>query len=337
MTARRSKPPQIIGINTGGRLGNHLFNFTWMIEMARLTGAVAINPGFSAYKSHFQSTAQQKVAVWPTDAPLGLDTRILLALLNQRTLWLQHHFRISRQWRLDEAKPLLRRFPGVRRNWGFIAFDWLVDGRHADRKLGPTFASQTGEPDLLSERVQTYVRSKHRIIFDSAAILPKIPVESIQAVRDYFSPRRDVEQKARQWLEEVRGKFNAKIVIGVAVRQGDFRTWGGGTDFVDPSLFQNILRGVSEQLPTNRCAFVLCSDESIRSDEFPGINAVSVPHDPPPLMHLCTLKNCDYIIGTAASTFIQWASFLGDVPWHPVAPSSVEVLPRLEHLKTFGL
>lgn len=328
---------QIIGINTGGRLGNHLYSFTWMIEMARLTGAIAINPGFRPYKSLFSSTANQRVALWPTDASLDASTHILLALMNRRTLGLQHHFRITRQWRLDEAKPVLQWLPDFRNNWGFIAFDWLVDGRHSVKKLSPTFTLDSGQPDYFSERVQSYVRFKRRIIFDSAAILSQIPPESIAAVREYFTPREDAEHKARAWIREVRKRFKAELVIGVAIRQGDFRTWGGGSGYVDSSSFHEILLAFSEQLPSRDLVFVLCSDEAIQAGDFSGINAISVPSDPYPLMHLCTLKNCNYIIGTAGSTFIQWASFLGDVPLHPVSPDTVKVLPGLDQWKTFGV
>ena len=325
-------PPELIGINTGGRLGNHLFNFTWMIEMARLTGGIAINPGFAEYKDLFELPAQQEVAFWPPASSLRPDTRLICLLLNRWFLKLYIHFRITRQWRLDEAKPYLKQIPGFQRHFGFIAYDWLVTGRHADKKLGPTFARENGEADFFSEVVSNYIRTKRRTIFDSAAILPSIPPAIIDTVRNYFLPRLQFREVTNAWMSEIRCK--ADVVIGVAVRQGDFRTWAGGAGFVDPSLFQGLLRSFAEQMPGRRCVFALCSDETIVPEQFPGVSAVTVPRGP--IIQLCTLNQCDYIIGTADSTFIQWASFLGNVPWYPVSTKTARFAPEIDKLRVFG-
>jgi hypothetical protein len=323
----------VIGINIGGRLGNHLFSFSWMIAMARATGGIALNPAFVYYKQHFESTAKQRVSLWPLDAELDTSTRLLSSALSRRALKVYIHFRIGRQWRLDEAKPWLRWVPGLKNEIGYIAHDWLIEGRHAEKKLGPTFQLENGEPDFFSDRVKNYIRSKHRTIFDSAAILNTIPSDIVETVRQYFVPLQSYREAADTWLTEMRSR--ADVIVGVAVRQGDFRTWAGGSWFVAPDQFQRILRAFQEQLPGRRCLFALSSDEPITAEEFPGLDAVAIPSDS--MVQLCTLMKCDYIIGTAQSTFIQWASFLGNVPWYPVAQNTVASLPEIDQLQVFGI
>lgn len=322
----------LINLNPGGRLGNHLFNFAWMIEISRRTGAIAINPTFAPYKQWFETPSRQVTAHWPTTAQITPSTRLLLALLNRHTLFLYHHIRITRQWRLDEAKPYLRWVPGLKSRFGYIAFDWLVGGRHAVKKLGPTFVYADGQPEFFSARAENYVRSKRTTFFDSAAIMPAMPSGSVEILREYFRPEASIAARAAEWLSHLRTK--ADVVVGVAVRQGDFRTWGNGADFVDPSLFQNILLSFTHQLQGRRCLFALCSDEPIVPEQYPGLQAVAVPPGPP--NHFCTLAGCDFIIGTAASTFIQWASFMGNVPMRAVSPMNVADSFKVHELKPFG-
>lgn len=307
--------------------------------MSRLTGAVAINPGFGPYKNLFEPTSSQYVPYWPPTARLSADIFLLLPFLNPRLLWLYHHIRITRQWRMDEAKPYLRWLTPVKKHCGFIAFDWLVDGRHACHvdgttgPLGPTFACENGEPDFFSERVQHYIQSKRTVLFDSAAIFPKIPRDSVEAIRRFFVPKRQHRQAAEEWLGAVGS--GADVLVGVAVRQGDFKTWLNGKNYVEPSLFAGVLRKFRDEMPDRRPLFVICSDDPISADQYPEVNAVSVPRGV--MMHLCVLMACDYIVGTAESTFVQWASFLGNVPWLPVTTKGVDRPIDLGGLEVFGL
>lgn len=302
--------------------------------MARLTGGVVAYPGFAPHRELFDATRSQACAQWPATARFGFRTTLLLKALTPFVLTAYHHVRITRQWRLDEAKPALRWIPGLARNWGFVAFDWLVDGRHAETKLGPTFANTAGDPDYFSARIQEYVRAKKRIVFDSTAILPSMPPGSGEMIRAYFQPRADGCAAAKTWLNAQRSAAGADVVVGVAVRQGDFRTWGGGVGFVEPARFAELLREVEAQMTGRTCLFALCSDEPIGAEQFPGLKTAVVPRGVMP--QLCTLMQCDAIVGTAGSTFIQWASFLGNTPWLPVVPRAAVQVAPLAHWQIFG-
>ena len=127
-------------------------------------------------------------------------------------------------------------------------------------------------------------------------------------IRAYFRPVEKYENVSRDAIDSPRRE--ADIVIGVHIRQGDYRGWKGWQIFF-PAV---ALRGVdaSNWPCTNRkVVFFVCSDEPRSLGEFPGLT-VSLGTDSP-VSDIYALARCDYILGTK-STFSQWPSFYGEKP-----------------------
>ena len=103
----------------------------------------------------------------------------------------------------------------------------------------------------------------------------------------------------------------ADVVVGVHVRQGDYRTWRNGKYFFNPARYADWMREMAGLFPGRRAAFLICSDEPRNASEFPGITVELGAGSA--LADLCALAGCDYIIGPQ-STYTQWASFYGNKP-----------------------
>ena len=123
-------------------------------------------------------------------------------------------------------------------------------------------------------------------------------------------------------------------MIGVAIRKGDFKTWLGGKWYVNDQAFKNIIETAIHQFSPRICSFAFCSDEDIDEKLTGNLFSIVIPPSPP--LHLSVLMGCDYIIGTAQSTFIEWSSFLGDVPLHSVSPGEYGKSNELD-FEVFGI
>lgn len=123
------------------------------------------------------------------------------------------------------------------------------------------------------------------------------------------------KQIYRVYGDELMAKLrtNAMHIIGVHIRQGDYRVWEGGVHYVSPEHAKEKMLAyiqTHEHLTKENTCFVVCSDENISSDIFSGINVVIASKTP--VEDLCTLSKTDAIIGSH-STFGPWAAYYGDI------------------------
>ena len=145
-------------------------------------------------------------------------------------------------------------------------------------------------------------------------------------IRAYFRPVEQFEKAARDAIEPLRRA--ADVVIGVHIRQGDYRGWHGGKYFFPIARYAAWMQELAAQFPGRRVAFFVCSDEPRNAGEFPGLT-VGFGTDSP-VSDLDALARCDYLLGTK-STFSQWASFYGEKPLLQVCDTSEPA--RLENFR----
>ena len=128
-------------------------------------------------------------------------------------------------------------------------------------------------------------------------------------IRAYFKPTEEYERSACQAVERLRQA--ADVVVGVHIRHGDYAGWKGGQCFFPASAYATWMRGLAEQFPGCKVAFLVCSDAQPNANEFPGLSVEFGAGSPVGDMY--ALAKCDYVFGPA-STFSQWASFYGNKP-----------------------
>ena len=130
-----------------------------------------------------------------------------------------------------------------------------------------------------------------------------------EKIRDYFRPVAALEDASRRVVGQLRQV--AEVIIGIHLRQGDYRTWKQGQYFFPPGRYAAWMRELAEQFPGKKAAFFVCSDEPRQASEFPGLT-VAIGAGPP-VVDLYALAGCDYVLGPPSS-FSQWASFYGNKP-----------------------
>jgi hypothetical protein len=88
------------------------------------------------------------------------------------------------------------------------------------------------------------------------------------------------------------------------------------------------MRELAGQFSGRRVAFLVCSDQPRRRDEFPELQ-VGFGTDVP-VEDLYALARCDYVLGPISS-FSQWASFYGQKPlFHLDDPNARVDLDRFQ-------
>jgi hypothetical protein len=138
---------------------------------------------------------------------------------------------------------------------------------------------------------------------------PRYMRRQADKVRAYFRPLAKFEDASREAVQRLRR--DAEVVVGVHVRHGNYKTWRGGKYLFPVSRYAGWMKEFAGQFPGRRVAFLVCSDEARRTEEFPGL-AVGLGAGSP-MGDLYGLAKCDYIFGPTSS-YSQWASFHGNVP-----------------------
>ncbi|MDX6477008.1 MAG: hypothetical protein QOH95_2519 [Gaiellaceae bacterium] len=127
-------------------------------------------------------------------------------------------------------------------------------------------------------------------------------------LRRVFAPSRACRTAAEDALHAARR--GAGLVVGVHRRRGDYAHWNEGRFLFPDAAYGRVMRSVADALGKD-VSFLVCSDEPVDPDTFPGVQVTPGPGSP--IVDLQALSLCDYIVGPP-STFSAWASFMGDVP-----------------------
>lgn len=132
-------------------------------------------------------------------------------------------------------------------------------------------------------------------------------------IKQYFTPKDMYISKIKKLKLELREQYN--FIVGVHMRQGDYKTWQNGRFFYNCHDVAKILRNflnTQSRYTAKETVFVLCSDGPIEKNEFSGLNIALGPGSE--ITDLYMLAESDLIIGSS-STFGGWAAFYGSIPF----------------------
>jgi hypothetical protein len=269
-----------------GRLANRLIIFANFVALAEEQGHRLINFTFHSYSELFEGTKENVYCRYPRPQKRSwMDVVPGIAAFLRKTRLPYHVTRNTA--RVNEYFPLfgdrvvtLHEFPGSHYT--------LLEGPAYQEKIRPA-----------------------RIVFVYGWWMrtPALVQKHGDKIRAYFRPIKEYADASRAAVESLRR--NAEVVIGIHIRQGDFRGWLDGKYFFQPEHYAGWMRELVEQFPGRRVGFLVCSDEPRSAAEFPGL-AVGFGAGSP-VGDLYALAQCDYILGPR-STFSQWASFYGEKP-----------------------
>jgi hypothetical protein len=269
-----------------GRLANRLIIFANFIALAEEQGHRVINYTFHSYSDLFEATRANLSCAYPVP---------------KRKSWLDIIPGAGAAIRKTRIFYHLTRYAGVL-NQHFPIFGKTV----------VTLCEWEGQPVTLLEGPE--VREKIRpakviFVYGWRFRAPDLVRKHGDKIRAYFRPVGQYENPGREAVARLRR--DADIVIGIHIRQGDYRRWKGGKYFFPVEQYAAWMRDLAAQFPARRVAFLVCSDEPRSAGEFPGLSVGFGAQSP--VSDLYALARCDYILGPK-STFSQWASFYGEKP-----------------------
>lgn len=128
-------------------------------------------------------------------------------------------------------------------------------------------------------------------------------------IRAALALRADLAAPGRALVHSLRRE--AEVVIGVHLRQGDYRHFEDGRFFFEAAQYNRWMHELREQFVGRLIAFVLSSNEPQSLDEFEHPRVALAPGGA--VEDLAALADCDFLLAPP-STFSSWASFSGNRP-----------------------
>ncbi|MEW6252690.1 MAG: hypothetical protein AB1716_18795 [Planctomycetota bacterium] len=264
-----------------GQLGNRLIVFANLIAAAQEHGLRVANPAFHAYAELFEGTRGDPLCRYPrvrSWLPAGRRTREAMHAA------------------LDTARRYIRR---LRRRTGvlppFLRTLEIGWERRCDLD-GPEFLEPARRAGLLLVRGWRFRAERS---FERHA----------EAIRTFFAPAEPQRARIAAGVRELRRGVD--LLVGVHIRQGDYRTFLGGRFYHPTRHYAALLRGLRREFEGRRVRFVPCSNEPQDATAFDGVDVACGPGDV--LGDLYTLAACDYLVAPP-STYSMWASFYGETP-----------------------
>ena len=101
------------------------------------------------------------------------------------------------------------------------------------------------------------------------------------------------------------------VIVGVAIRHGDYKTWQKGKFFLTTEKYQQWMEKVESFFATKSVGFFIASDEEQDLSIFEKHKFFF--RSGHPLENLSSLSKCDYLL-SVPSSFAGWAHFIGETP-----------------------
>ena len=98
-------------------------------------------------------------------------------------------------------------------------------------------------------------------------------------------------------------------MLGIVIRQGDFKSWQGGKFYFSTQEYVQFMDACVEYLPDKNIGFFIASDEDQDPDHFEAHQHFF--RSGHPIENLYTLAACDGMIA-AESSFTGWSQYYGN-------------------------
>lgn len=142
-------------------------------------------------------------------------------------------------------------------------------------------------------------------------------------VRPLFRPAERFARPSADYIASLRARHD--LLIGVLIRQTDYRTWKDGRFFFSTAEYAQWMWQLLDLHPGKNVGFVIASDERQDETALKGLPYHFATGTPNYGRHWfenwVQLAACDAVL-TAPSTFSATAAFLGGVPLWPVTASN---------------
>ena len=286
----------VIIASKAGRLGNRLFQSAHFMGNALSKGYRLLNPSLGEYAHLFEGSARDPLCGYP-ESWRNVDPEFA-----------------------DQCREFL--FPcihllGLAAKSGIVTGVATIDIRRFDTK-------DDGDIDLNGNTFGEYLASGKMILpmgwkFTDYAGIRKHREE----IARYFTPVVSVRKPVELLISKARAMGD--LLVGVHIRQEDYRSWKNGIHFYEAERYVQWMREVVSDHPDTRVVFVVCASDVLDEALFRGIPYLKGPGFPAGDLHALSL--CDKIIGPP-STFSAWASYHGGVPLCVLRDKNASVEPE---------
>jgi len=151
---------------------------------------------------------------------------------------------------------------------------------------------------------------KDKLYFEGWLFRNPVGIEKYrEEILGYFRPIQSIETKISNFLKNHSGKH----MVGVHIRQGDYRTFKNGQFFIEQNRIREILNqylGVIKKAP-NEVTFIITSDGQIDETEFKGLQYEISKMGP--VEDLFLLSKMTAVLGSDSS-FGNFAAYYGNIP-----------------------
>lgn len=128
-------------------------------------------------------------------------------------------------------------------------------------------------------------------------------------VKTVFMPIDRIRIEVERFVQTAR--LSCDLLIGIHIRQGDYRIWNNGIHFFHTDQYIEIMTKIQKLHSKKHVRFVVASNEPQDWNLFSGFDYLKSPGSLVTDMYV--LAQCDEIYGPQSS-FSGWASFYGNVP-----------------------
>lgn len=261
---------------TGGQLGNKLFTFSAFISAAITNNKITINPPFAEYSKYFPYFESFPIPFF------------------------YHKNKLPRCFFYRYTSPFILK-SGNFIYWKILTKKWpVLRCRHEDDIL------------ITNNSTSGMKLRKRCICAEGFGYSGFNNPNHHRIIKQVFALRRNDQIFINKLIKKIRIIHKAEIIIGVHIRQGDFKTYWKGENYIPVEFFSFVMEKIKSYFSGKRVHFIVCSDEKRNYSEFPKCDCTiqqELPH-----IDLYTLASCDLIIGNKISTFSRWASYFGEKP-----------------------
>lgn len=282
-------------IQHSGRLANQLWNFISIYAYCLLRGYDCENYAFFDYRKYFNMPVKNRALDMLLFKPIALADRVFPERAAQRLKRKVFSFYV-RYISKRHGKHIL------------YSSEWIRDGG--------AFFLPPSETSLAKDRERLLMLENNpnvkNLYFSGWLFRNPVGIKRYRSqILDYFKPRREVQKSVDDFIAPLRQSY--KHIVGVHIRQTDYRVSKGGIFFVEQNRAREIIDEYISYFGKNpkETCFVICSDGSVDRQTFRGINFVVSGKDA--VEDLFILGSCDIILGSD-STYGGFSSYWANIP-----------------------
>lgn len=267
----------VVIASKAGRLGNRLFLSAYFMANALARGYRLMNPALGEYAQFFEGSARDPLCRFP-------ETEV------------QMNPEVAAQFR--EFLLLLSGVAGV----------LVPGGKTLD--IRQTLDAVDGVYDLNNPEFASLLQKARLLAVKGWKFRDDINlVRYHEVIARYFKPIASIRNAVEALISAVRDLGDE--VIGVHIRQGDYRNWKNGVHYFELEQYAHWMREASQLDTSRKSVFLVCASDPVKISCLHGLEVVQGPGSVIGDLHALSL--CDRIMGPP-STFSTWASFHGRKP-----------------------